>query len=127
MFDSPDFNANAPENQEDPQSKIHSFDTNVAKACGVNAALILFHFRFWIKRNEECGRNFRDGRYWTYQSVKELCGKFDYLTPKQSRTAIKRLENGGYILKSKYNKSRYNHTTWYAITEAGYNLFSDRP
>lgn len=116
-----------PESQEAfrVKARTHTFDLGVAEVCGVHAAVILYNFRFWIAQNAKKNRNFHDGRYWTYQSMNELIGTFTYLTLNQIRTAIDKLEKGGYIVKGNYNKSSYDRTTWYAITEAGYALFSD--
>lgn len=108
-----------------PQNSHHTLDKKAAKKCGVNSALILWHFRFWIDQNITNNRNFHDGHYWTYQSMDALCQTFDYLTPNQIRTAVDKLVKDGYLLKGNYNKSSYNRTTWYAITEAGYAVFSD--
>lgn len=106
-------------------NNFHCFDRGVAKQCGVNGALLMWNFRHWIDENIANNRNFHDGRYWTYQSMDALCKTFDYLTPNQIRTAVDKLVKGGYILKGNYNKSAYDRTTWYAITKAGYALFSD--
>lgn len=106
-------------------NNFHCFDKGAAKQCGVNGALLLWNFRYWIDENIANNRNFHDGRYWTYQSMDALCKTFDYLTANQIRTAIDKLVKGGYIVKGNYNKSSYDHTTWYSITEAGYAVFSD--
>lgn len=106
-------------------NNFHCFDKAVAKQCGVNGAVLLWNFRYWIDENIANKRNFHDGHYWTYQSMDALCKTFDYLTPNQIRTAVDKLVKGGYVLKGNYNKSAYDRTTWYTITEAGYALFSD--
>lgn len=106
-------------------NNFHCIDKGAAKQCGVNGALLLWNFRYWIDENIANNRNFHDGRYWTYQSMDALCKTFDYLTVNQIRTAIDKLEKGGYIVKGNYNKSSYDRTTWYSITEAGYAVFSD--
>ena len=103
----------------------HSLNTRVAKRCGVNAALIFHYLHFWIEKNQVNEKHFHDGRYWTYCSMEGFCRILDYLSPKQIRTAIEKLEREGYIVKGSYNKSGYDRTTWYAITEAGYALLGD--
>lgn len=102
---------------------FHSFSTLVAKQCGVNAAIVLRHLDFWIVKNRANKENFRDGRYWTYSSMNGFCEILDYLSPKQIRTAIEKLEQEGYIIRGNYNSSGYDRKTWYAITEAGYAAF----
>ena len=102
---------------------FHSFSTLVAKQCGVNAAIVLRHLDFWIEKNRANKENFRDGRYWTYSSMNGFCDILDYLSPKQIRTAIEKLEQEGYIIRGNYNSSGYDRKTWYAIIEAGYAAF----
>ena len=103
----------------------HMLNTRVAKQCGVNAALIFHYLHFWIEKNRANGKHFHDGRYWTYCSMDGFRRILDYLSPKQIRTAIEKLEREGHIVKGSYNKSSYDRTTWYAITEAGYGLLRD--
>lgn len=94
----------------------HCFDPEIAAQVGVNAALIYQNLFFWIETNEADGRNYRDGRYWTYNSVAAYAKLFPYLTLKQIRTAIERLLDNGLILKGNYNEDRYDRTAWYALT-----------
>lgn len=104
---------------------VQMFDTNVAKKCGLAPAVILHHFRFWIQKNRANQKHFHDGYYWTYSSIDALAKIFDFLSAKQIRTAVEKLAKSGYIVKGNYNKSAYDKTAWYTITEAGYALFSD--
>lgn len=93
----------------------HNFDTNIAADCGVNAAIIFQNFLFWIQKNKANGDNFYDGNYWTYNSVKSFKEIFYYLSDSQIRTAIKTLEEKGYIKKGNYNTNHYDRTLWYSI------------
>lgn len=95
----------------------HSFDPDIAVQVGVNAAIIYQNLFFWIEKNEADGHNYRDGRYWTYNSVSAYAKLLPYLTLKQIRTAIERLIDNGLILKGNYNEDRYDRTAWYALTQ----------
>lgn len=101
----------------------HMLNVHVAKECGVHASLILVNLKFWIEKNQANKKHFYDGRYWTYCSAEAMCDTFEYLSPKQIRTAVNKLVEGGYILKGNYNKSAYDRTLWYALTDKGYALF----
>ncbi|MBW8041715.1 MAG: hypothetical protein FVQ85_17195 [Planctomycetes bacterium] len=48
----------------------HSFDILTAQKYGINAAVILRHLQFWIIKNKAHGKNFHDGRTWTYKICK---------------------------------------------------------
>lgn len=101
---------------------IHSFDIEIAEAYGVNAAIILNNMYFWVEKNRANETNFHDGRYWTYNSVKAFSKLFPYLTPRAISTALKKLIDGGLVITGNYNKSSYDRTLWYAITEKGYSI-----
>lgn len=101
---------------------IHSFDIDIAAAYGVNAAIILNNMYFWVEKNKANETNFHDGRYWTYNSVKAFSKLFPYLTPRAISTALKKLIDDGLVVTGNYNKSSYDRTLWYAITEKGFSI-----
>lgn len=105
---------------------LHMFDPQIAKEYGVNAAIIFQNLAYWIEHNRANGTNFHDGRYWTYNSVRAFAELFPYLTEKQIRGALKKLEDGGMILVGNYNKSAYDRTRWYALSEKGLSIFTKR-
>lgn len=104
---------------------IHSFDVDIAQAYGVNAAIILNNMYFWVEKNKANETNFHDGRYWTYNSVKAFSKLFPYLTPRAIGTALKKLIDDGLVVTGNYNKSSYDRTLWYAITEKGYSILQN--
>lgn len=101
----------------------HSFDVYIAKEYGLHCAIILQNIAFWIEKNKANEKHFHDGTYWTYNSVKAFGDMFPYLTTKQIRTALQRLEDEGLVKTGKYNDLAYDHTKWYALTEKGNSLF----
>ena len=100
---------------------LHHLSVRVASECGVNASLLFTNIAFWIKKNRENGKNFHDGTYWTYNSKKAFSQQFPYFTERQVKTALKKLEDSGYLKTGNYNKSAFDHTKWYALTEKGYD------
>lgn len=95
----------------------HTFDTETACKYGILEAILLNNLYFWIQKNRANEKNFFDGRYWTYNSVKAFTEIFPYATTKQIRTALKKLIDNGLIITGNYNKSSYDRTLWYAITD----------
>lgn len=93
----------------------HHFDIEVAKKVGVNAAVIFKNICCWVEKNAANEKHFYDGYYWTYNSVKAFNSLFPYLTPRQIRTALDKLENDGFIKSGNYNKSSHDRTKWYCI------------
>ena len=104
---------------------IHNFDINIAEKYGINAAIILQNMYYWIEKNRANEKHFYDGYYWTYNSLKAFEELFPYMSNKQIRGALEKLEEEGIIVCGNYNNSTYDRTKWYAITEAGYELFQE--
>ena len=103
----------------------HSFNVEIAKKYGMPCAVILEYIRFWISKNEADGRNYYDGYFWTYASLRELAERFPYLTWDQVRRSIEKLRNDGVITSGNFNKRGFDRTLWYTITRKGWELFSD--
>jgi len=95
----------------------HHFNVELATRYGILEAVLLNHLQFWIRKNEANGTNYYDGNYWTYNSVKALGILFPYASQNKIRNALKRLEEEGLIMTGNYNKSAYDRTMWYTLTE----------
>ena len=95
----------------------HSFDIKMAQEHGVAAAIIFRNFQFWIAKNKANGKNYRDGRTWTYNSMRALADLFPYLTFWKVRTGLETLIKEGILLKANYNKKGYDRTAWYAFVD----------
>ena len=94
----------------------HQFDPAIAARVGLNAAVIYQNLFYWAEKNAANGRHFYDGRWWTYNSVSAFADLFPYLTGKQIRTALDKLESSGLIVSGCFNKSAYDRTKWYSPT-----------
>lgn len=104
----------------------HFFDPELANQIGIQEAIIVQHFIHWIQINKRAGRNFHDGRTWTYQTLEEIKAHFPYLSLDQIRDALFKLEHGRsrkskkqsfkpIIKTGNYNKSSFDRTSWYAF------------
>ena len=97
----------------------HLFDIEIAVKYGVNAAILLENLGYWIKQNEANQTNFYDGYYWTYNSRKAYREIFPYMSERQINTAFQKLIDYGLVITGNYNKSSYDRTLWYALTQKG--------
>ena len=97
----------------------HSFDPEIAKTVGVNAAIIYQNISWWCERNASKSRNIRGGNAWTYNSISTFSKLFQYLSPKQIRTALDRLEVAGLLIVGNFNKDARDRTKWYALSFGG--------
>lgn len=103
----------------------HIFDTNIAKTCGIEEAIILENIYFWCIKNE-ANNKLVNGRPWTYNSVKAFTTIFDYMSPSKISRALKTLETEGYIVIGEFNNNAYDHTKWYCITEKTREIYGDK-
>lgn len=105
---------------------LHFFNPQVAEEYGVNAAVLFQNISFWVEKNKANDKNYIDGYYWTYSSIKAFQELFPYLTARAISTALQKLEDGGLIITGNHNKSAYDRTKWYAITEKGFSILQNR-
>lgn len=101
---------------------VHSFDIEIAKEYGMLPAVLLNHLWYWIEHNRANDKNYYDGEYWTFNSIKAFEELFPYASQRQIQTALKKLKDGRIIKTGNYNKLTYDHTTWYTFTDFGKSI-----
>lgn len=94
---------------------IYSFDFDFAKEFGVEEAIMITNFQFWISKNKAAGVNFHEGRTWTYNSAKAFAALFPFWTTKQVRRILDSLITKKVLMTGRYNTRTNNRTIWYAF------------
>lgn len=94
---------------------VHSFDTDVASMVGVAAATIAYNIQHWCEKNAANGVHQYEDRSWTYNSVTAFKELFPYLSAKQIRTALDKLESAGLVVSGNFNKQGRDQTKWYSF------------
>lgn len=85
---------------------------SLACAVGLNEALILQQFHYWLQRSN----NVKDGHKWIYNSYQEWRKQFPFWKSKNTLiSAIKHLEDMGILISGNYNKAKFDKTKWYRI------------
>jgi len=95
----------------------HSFDTGVASEVGVNAAIVYNHILYWLRHNFIEGKNFEQEKTWMYNSFEKMSGYMPYFTKDQVRRSVEDLVKSGLVIKSSFNKSKFDHTSWYSVPD----------
>lgn len=95
----------------------HSFDIETAGKYGIEGAIIIKHFLYWIMKNKTCGKHFHEGRYWTYGSVSAFHELWPYMTERVITLNLKRLIDMGVLVVGNFNVNGYDRTKWYAFKE----------
>ncbi len=101
-----------------PISKTHSYSVSVAMDVGINATVVFQNICYWVEINRANERNFADGSYWTYNTVKALTKLFPEMTYEQVRNALRKLENANYIKSGCFNNKSADRTKWYTLVDA---------
>ncbi len=102
----------------------YSFNTDVAVAVGVEAAVIFQNIAFWCKKNAANEKHFHDGNYWTYNSVKAWHDLMPFFGEKKIPRLVQKLKDCGLIETGNYNRVGYDRTLWYAVTAKGWKLLN---
>lgn len=97
----------------------HQFKVALAKLYGIEEAILIHSFHYWIKENQANERNFYDGRHWTFNSQKAYTELFPYLSEGKIKRTINNLVEKGILMKGNYNANQYDRTNWYAFTDEG--------
>lgn len=50
----------------------------MAAVLGINEALVLGMVDYWINKNKENGINYKNGRYWTFNTLKKWRERYFY-------------------------------------------------
>jgi DNA-binding PadR family transcriptional regulator len=97
----------------------HHFNIYVAKDYGIEEAILLHNFYFWLSKNAANEKHFHDGLYWFYNSKKAFVDLFPYMNETKIFRSIKKLEEKGIVVKGNFNEDKFVKTNWYAITKKG--------
>lgn len=102
----------------------HHFNVDIAKKYGIESAILLHNFYFWISKNAAEGVNFNDGNYWTFNTTKSLHELFPYIEEQKIKRVIKFLEEENIIISGNYNRNSFDRTKWYAFSKGGVDYLS---
>lgn len=98
-------------------------DVSLACLVGLDEAILLRNIAYWCFKNKANERNFKNGRYWTYNTLKAYAEEFPFWSVQNIRTILNRLIHKGWLLKGSFNKDNLNHTCWYALSDSAICYF----
>lgn len=103
-----------------------SFRTEIARlAKGVDEAVFVHRVWFLVMNNEANGRNFHDGKYWTYDSVRALAKIFYFWTPRQLQRIVRNCVEKGLIETGNFAENACDRSTWYTVTETVKSIYAN--
>ena len=94
----------------------HSFRTEIAEKYGVEKAILLENFYFWIKKNEANKTNIHEGRAYTYNTAEAYEKLFPYMKARRIAQLLREMENEDNLLISG-QFGKYDRTKSYTLTD----------
>ena len=95
----------------------HAFNTDLAEKYGIEKALIIDYFAYWVVENMRNERNFHEGRYWVFNSASALSEKFHYISRRTMNQKLQELETDGILISGNFNKNKFDRTKWYSFRD----------
>jgi hypothetical protein len=93
----------------------HTFSVEHAVKYGIEEAILIGNFQFWLAKNRADKRNQYDGRTWTYNSAIAFSELIPYFSTDKVDRTIKSLVKQGIILVGNYNEKPSDRTRWFAF------------
>lgn len=103
------------------------YNAALAEKIGLNETLFLCQIMYWLRKNKETEKNFREGRYWTYNSVEQWKEQFPWWHQNTIRNIIKSLRDSGCLITGKFNKNNYDQTRWYTVDYEAVSVLMNEP
>lgn len=102
----------------------HQFSTDAAKKVGVNAAIIFGHLIFLHKANLNRQDSWDGHRYWIKKTARAFEAMYPYLSQKEIRGALDRLQKEGYILSvAGLSENKFDRAKSFSIEQLGFDLY----
>lgn len=103
---------------------------DIAKILGLNETIVLQQINYWLEVNKKKNHNFKDGKYWTYNTIEEWREEFPFWSKETVKRIFKKLRDMKLLIIGNYNNMKMDRTLWYSINyveldkllnSAGYN------
>lgn len=83
---------------------------------GIEEAVALNQISYWLEKYKETNHNFKDGKYWVYNSYKKWHeSNFPFWHPSKIQRIFSSLESKGVLISANYNTAGFDKTKWYSI------------
>jgi hypothetical protein len=93
----------------------YSFSIEHANQYGVDEAIMLHNFIYWISKNMASNKHQHDEKTWSYNSYQAFSALFPFWSRRQIERILKSLIKQNVLVTGNYNRSSYDRTIWYAF------------
>ena len=102
----------------------HSFNVEIAKQYGIEKAVILENFYFWIKKNQANKKNMHGGKAYTFNTASAFAELFPYIKERQIAKLLREMESeDDLLLSGQFNN--YDRTKSYTLTDKALKMFGE--
>jgi hypothetical protein len=102
---------------------VHSYNVEIAVEYGIEEAILIHHFAYWIGGHASNNINLRDGRYWSYDKAESLYKILpEFKNKKRIEYCINKLVEKDILMKGNFNELKFDRTLWYTFTDNGLRL-----
>lgn len=91
-------------------------DVEFACLIGLNEAIVMQQIHYWLVHNKKENKNYNDGCYWTYNSIKKWQEtNFKFWSVETVKRVFAKLEKMELLVSGNYNSDPRDKTKWYTI------------
>ena len=105
----------------------HSFSVAIASQVGIHAAIIIQHLAYLHTVNRQNENCIIGNRVWIKKTVAAFCEVYPYMTTKEIRGAVDRLERDSYLMSGVISESNLDRSKSYSFSDAGFDLVGMPP
>jgi len=91
----------------------HSFNIHIAKAIGIEKAILWKEIYGWCAHNAHNGKNIHLGLPWTFNTAKSYSEKFPYMAERSIGRWLNEMEEAGLVGSGNFNEKKYDKTKWH--------------
>ena len=100
----------------------HSFNVKVTEEYGIEKAILLENFYFWVIKNRANNKNLHNGRYYTYNTAEAFEKLFPYMKSRRIAQLLREMEHeDGLLISGQFNN--YDRTKSYTLTDIAMSYF----
>jgi hypothetical protein len=100
----------------------HSFSVEIAEKYGIEKAVLLENFYFWVRKNKANKKNVHEGKVYTYNTAEAFAELFPYIKKRKIAQLLREMEyEDNLLISGQFNN--YDRTKSYTLTDKAISFF----
>lgn len=102
---------------------VHSYNVEIAIEYGIEEAILIHHFAYWIGEHVANGIDLHEGRFWSFDKTDALYAVLpEFKNKKKIEYFINKLVDKDILMKGNFNNVKFDRTLWYTFTDNGLRI-----